>query len=115
MGSSNTMMDFTRKGNQSNLLYTSYSSIKSSSNITNNSSTITTSSSIASGASSIISTDSIIPADPYNLSFITENHKYYQKLLDDLSIIDNIYDIFTNGYDQSASELSTSLYGKFTR
>lgn len=114
------MIDFTQRDKQSNLLYNSLSAIKSSSNITsnsssiNNGSTITTGSSIASGASSIISREeeSLIPADPYNLSFLTENQKYYQKLLDDLSIIDNIYDMI-NDYDQaSVSDSSSSLYGK---
>ncbi|KAI8067448.1 Dbl homology domain-containing protein [Thamnidium elegans] len=83
------MIDFTKKGNQSTLLYNT-SSISSSS-CTNNSTT-TTSSSVASGSSSIISSETASFSDPYNLSFLTENQKVYHSLMDDLSIIDNIHD-----------------------
>lgn len=95
------MIDFTKKGNQSTLLYNT-SSISSSS-CTNNSTT-TTSSSVASGSSSIISSETASFSDPYNLSFLTENQKGYHSLMDDLSIIDNIHDTIV-------CEQDSSLYG----
>jgi hypothetical protein len=91
------MMDFNNKGNH-NVLYN-----PGLLSTVTNSSTITNTSSNASVASSTISSDS--SSDPYNMSFLTDNQTHYTQLMDDLSIIDNIYDTF--GF-----ESESSLYGK---
>lgn len=74
------MMEFNQKGNQPTSLY-NYSSHNSS---------ISRPCSISTASS----TGSII-SDPYNLSFLTDNPQYYNQLVEDLSIIDNVYDILS--------------------
>lgn len=100
-------MDFTKKGNQSTLISTNASFISNSSQTNNsintNSSSSASSSIISCAASSIISIDSASFSDPYNLSFLTDNKKYYNQLLEDLSIIDDIQDTFY--------ETDSSVYG----
>lgn len=98
------MIDFTKETNQSNLLYNT-SSIQSASSI-NNSSTVTTTSSTASiNSSNSGSTDLAINTDPYSLSFLTENQNNYNKLLEDLTIIDNMHDTLYEEFD-------SVVYGK---
>lgn len=99
-------MDFTDKSNH-NVLYNFglLSTVTNSSTITNGSNVTNTSSSL-SVTSSIISSNSSSSADPYSLSFLTENQKHYSQLLDDLSIIDNMCDTF--GLDTESS-----VYGNY--
>lgn len=77
-------MEFNQKGNQPTSLY-NYSSHNSS---------ISRPCSISTASS----TGSII-SDPYNLSFLTDNPKHYNQLVEDLSIIDNVYDILSEEYE----------------
>lgn len=74
----------------------------------NNSSTITTNSTVSSTGSEIS-----VQQDT-NISFIVENQKTFQKLMDDLSIIDNVYTLFdlkneSNTYGKDAS-LNSTIY-----
>lgn len=73
------MMEVGRKGSHS----TSHSAPSTPYPSTSRPCSISTSSSNASVAS-----------DPFNMSFLTDNNKYYKQLVEDLSIIDNVYDIF---------------------
>lgn len=85
------MIDFTKETSQSMISTTS--SNMSSSLINTNSRTSTFSSSSS-------------ESEPFNLKFITEDQKDFSKLMEDLSIIDNVYDTFE--YDIESS----SAYGK---
>jgi hypothetical protein len=95
------MIDFTKEDNQSHFIYNT-SSIQSASSI-NNGSAITTSSS-TSVTSSASSTDHAINTDPFSISFLTDNKSHYNRLLEDLSIVDNMEDSF--------DELDVNGFGK---
>lgn len=85
------MIDFTKEASQS-LISTTSSNISSS--IINTSSRTSTFSSSSS------------ESEPFNLKFITEDQKDFSKLMEDLSIIDNVYDAFDYDIESSSS------YGK---
>lgn len=66
----------------------------------NNSSTITTGSTVSTIGSEVGTLD-----ETPNISFIVENQKAFHKLMEDLSIIDNVYNMFEIQYE-------TNTYGK---
>lgn len=83
-----TMIDFTKEASQS-LISTSSSAM---SNSLMNASSISRASSFSQSSSE---------SEPFNLKFITEDQKYFSRLMEDLSIVDNMCDVFD--YDTEAS------------
>lgn len=82
------MIDFTKEASQS-LISTSSSAM---SNSLMNASSISRASSFSQSSSE---------SEPFNLKFITEDQKYFSRLMEDLSIVDNMCDVFD--YDTEAS------------
>ncbi|KAL7309155.1 hypothetical protein PS15m_011269 [Mucor circinelloides] len=82
------MIDFTKEASQS-LISTTSSAM---SNSLMNASSISRASSFSQSSSE---------SEPFNLKFLTEDQKYFSRLMEDLSIVDNMYDVFD--YDTEAS------------
>ncbi|KAK4516895.1 uncharacterized protein ATC70_000222 [Mucor velutinosus] len=84
------MIDFTKEASQSLISTTSSAMSNSLMHV----SSISRASSFSQSSSEL---------EPLNLKFITEDQTYYNQLMEDLSIVDNMCDVFDNDMESSAS------------